>query len=437
MRHRRSIRLVAVIVAVTALVASVIALVVAPAAGAIRPERAPAAHVAYDGWTSHHDFATGQFDGSRPAPDGDGAITVGRPVGTRSYTDPFDPSATPVSFDYATWTSPVHPTGFGLTELVSSWTADTPHGTWVQVEMRGTTASGPATKWYVMGRWTSQMPAAGTDIHRTSVPGQGDADGTVSIDTFFAADGVALDSYQLRVTLYRKHGTSARPTVRSVGVIASALPDDKTVPAGPLGGAEGITLDVPQYSQEIHHGQYPDFDGGGEAWCSPTSTEMVTEYWGHHPNPADLSGIPYADPGVDFAAMHTFDWNYDGAGNWPFNVAYAASYGLEGEVVQLRSLTDAEQYVKHGIPLVVSVAFKSNELDGAGYSTDGHLMVIRGFTATGDVVVNDPASHLIQDDSAVETVYKRQQFADVWLPSSRSGGTAYVIHPAGVPLPQV
>ena len=58
-------------------------------------------------------------------------------------------------------------------------------------------------------------------------------------------------------------------------------------------------------------------------------------------------------------------------------------------------------------------------------------MVIRGFTATGDVIVNDPASRLIASDAAVENVFDRQQFADVWLPSSRSGGIAYVIHPGG------
>ena len=88
--------------------------------------------------------------------------------------------------------------------------------------------------------------------------------------------------------------------------------------------------------------------------------------------------------------MHTFDWHYSGAGNWPFNIGYAGSFGLEGEVVQLRSLTEAEQFIKPGIPLVVSVSFKKNELDNAGYGTNGHLMVIRGFTQSGDVIVNDP-----------------------------------------------
>ena len=392
--------------------------------------------ISYHGWTTAADFASGTFDGAQPTAVGDGAITFGAAAGTFDYDDPFDSTTQTTSYDYDTWTSPVFTPTFALTELVSSWTADTPSGTWVQVEMQGTTTAATTTKWYVMGRWTSQMPSETSgDIHRTSLGGQGDADGTIAIDTFFAAKGVALASYQLRVTLYRRHGSSAAPTVRSVGAVASALPDDKSVPAGPLGGAEGVVLAVPEYSQEVHQGEYPDFDGGGEAWCSPTSTEMVVEYWGATPSASELSGIPYADPSVDYAAMHTFDWHYSGAGNWPFNIGYAGSLGLEGEVVQLRSLTEAEQFIEHGIPLVVSVAFKKSELDNAGYSTNGHLMVIRGFTPSGDVIVNDPASRLIASDAAVKNVFDRQQFADVWLPTSRSGGVAYVIHPAGTPLP--
>jgi len=42
---------------------------------------------------------------------------------------------------------------------------------------------------------------------------------------------------------------------------------------------------------------------------------------------------------------------------------------------------------------------------------------------------------MIPSNDAVENIFDRQQFADVWLPTSRSGGIAYVIHPAGVPLP--
>lgn len=205
--------------------------------------------------------------------------------------------------------------------------------------------------------------------------------------------------------------------------------------ARPPGGAEGTELAVPHYSQNVHSGQYPQYDGGGEAWCSPTSTAMVTDYWGEHPSPADVAWVDssYADPNVDVAARGTFDYTYDGTGNWPFNVAYAAHYGLVGEVTQLRSLAEIEKFIKVGIPVITSVSFSSSELDGAGYSTSGHLMVIVGFTKAGDVIANDPASH---SDSVVRHVYKRAQFENVWLPSTRSDGIVYLIHPAGWPMPR-
>ena len=129
-----------------------------------------------------------------------------------------------------------------------------------------------------------------------------------------------------------------------------------------------------------------------------------------------------------------FDYTYDGAGNWPFNTAYAATRGtLRGFVTRLRSLAEAEQFIAAGIPLVVSVSFKKEKLTGAGYGTNGHLMVIRGFTADGDVIANDPASHLIPNNNAVRVVYAREEFENVWVP--HSGGIVYVIAPAGHPLP--
>lgn len=105
------------------------------------------------------------------------------------------------------------------------------------------------------------------------MPSQGDADGSIAVDTFFAAKAVTLCHYQLRLTLYRPPGSSAVPDVREIGAVASALPRDKKVATSPLGGAEGIELAVSRYSQDVHTGQQPQYDGGGEAWCSPTSTE--------------------------------------------------------------------------------------------------------------------------------------------------------------------
>src|SRR5205807_7928994 len=134
---------------------------------------------------------------------------------------------------------------------------------------------------------------------------------------------------------------------------------------------------------------------------------------------------------VDLAARATFDYHYQGAGNWPFNTAYAASYGLEAEVTQLRSLNEAEQFIKAGIPLVASLAFEPNKLTGFLFrGTNGHLLTIIGFTAQGDVISNDPAS---SSDSVVRHVYDRTEFERAWLTST--GGIVYVIHPTSVQLP--
>src|SRR5437867_4203382 len=102
-------------------------------------------------------------------------------------------------------------------ELVASWNAATPEGTWIKTELQAT-RSGRTTKWYTLGIWAS---GDGT-IHRTSVPAQGDADGFVAIDTFIRSSTAApLTSYQLRVTLYRADEVrgSPTPTVRFVGAM--------------------------------------------------------------------------------------------------------------------------------------------------------------------------------------------------------------------------
>ena len=135
---------------------------------------------------------------------------------------------------------------------------------------------------------------------------------------------------------------------------------------------------------------------------------------------------PHQDPWVDFTAREVYDYHYNGAGNWPFNAAYAASRGLVGDVTALHNLREAEPFVKAGIPLVASVAWHSNKLDGGIKSTNGHLLVIEGFSADGTkVLVNDPAS---PDDSTVLHRYDREQFERAWIPAS--GGIVYVIRPA-------
>ncbi|WP_086765000.1 peptidase C39 family protein [Streptomyces bobili] len=399
------------------------------------PGAAPARPVDHHAWTTYTDWRAGTATGTRAVAGARPGLVLATPAGTSDYTDPH--TGTTAAWEYATWTSPVHRLAVPATEAIASWNASTPAGTWLQIELKAAYSDGTSTPWYVMGRWA----AGDQDIKRTSVDDQTDGRSTVWTDTLAvddAATGLRLTSYRLRLTLYRRPGTKLTPTVWRVGAMGSDVPDRFTVPASVPGLAQELV--VPRYSQEIHAGQYPEYDNGGEAWCSPTSSQMIIEYWGGRLTPAQLSWVDsaYADPQVCHAARYTFDHQYKGCGNWPFNAAYAATFkDLQGVVTRLTSLTDVETLIAAGIPAITSQSFLKEELTGAGYGTSGHLMTVIGFTAEGDVIANDPAS---PSDQAVRRVYRRREFENIWLRTKRynasgkvasgTGGVCYLYFPA-------
>lgn len=406
-------------------------------------------HISFRTWEGVDGFTTGAAAGTGVA---EGRLVIVAAAETIEHTDPHN--GTVRTYEAATWTSPVWAPGgeanerveanertetsarTGVTEVIASWNAITPPGTWVEVSVRGTTSTGRRTKWYVLARWCAGDSEA--DLRRSTVSQQGDADADANADILRTRAGTTLTDLQLQLRLCRPTGSTTTPRVSLVAACASALPKDPTVPLSRGSGAIGTVLDVPAYSQMVHTGHYPEWNGGGEAWCSPTSTAMVLDHFGLGPSTTATDWVDLPDenrPQVDHAARSVFDHSFGGAGNWAFNTAYAGACGARAYVTRLRSLVEAESFIAAGIPLVCSVSFTKDELDGAGYDTLGHLLVLVGFDAAGDVVVNDPASHDLADDTAVRVTYRRDQFENIWVP--RSGGTVYVITPPGHTLPRV
>ncbi|KAB8162647.1 peptidase C39 family protein [Streptomyces sp. 3MP-14] len=426
---------VAAVGTATALSAAPTALAAGRSAGRGRP-RADST-IEYHAWTTAGDWRAGTGDGVAVVAGARPGVRIDAPAGTVDYTDPH--LGTTATYEYATWVSPSHAPATPGGELIASWNADTPAGTFVRIEVRADYSDGTQTPWYTLGIWAS----GDEDIHRTSVDGQEDGKSTVWTDTLAIDDtetGPRFVAYQLRLTLHRAAGGDATPTVWRIGAMTSDVPARFEVPASSPGVASGIELDVPTYSQNIHVGRYPEYDNGGEAWCSPTSSQMIIESWGRAPTPEDLAWVnpDYDDPQVCHAARFTFDYQYDGCGNWPFNAAYAATYpDLEGIVTRIASLDEAEELIAAGIPLITSQSFYEAELDGAGYGTSGHLMTVVGFTEDGDIIANDPAS---TDNSTVRRVYPRRQFENIWLRTQRydengavrsgTGGVCYLYFPA-------
>jgi hypothetical protein len=295
------------------------------------------------------------------------------------------------------WTTPWCEPGFAFEDLVASWSAVTPRDTWLEVSAQ---ARDDAT-WHTLGHWTSGPGAR----RRTSVAG----DPEVDIDVWRPRNGTS--AYRLRL---RFHGSNAgRARVNALGAVVSAGPARATT-STPL-RSKARVLDVPRLSQMT----YADV-GGGE-WCSPTAVSMVLAHAGALPPATD---VPAAAAEVVDAAF--------GAGNWSFNTAWAAGLAGNAFVTRLRDLRDAERFIDAGVALVASVAYPSGSLRGAPtHGTEGHLIVIRGFTATGDVVTNDPGA---PTDRSVRRTYDRGQLERAWLQGS--GGLVYVIHRDDQALPR-
>ena len=401
-----------------------------PASLATTAEAAvPARRIVVTQWDSDEQLAEGRARGVRIVD------------GTLKLTDPV---ATSGDYELGTWQSPWVRPGYDFTELVPSWEGSTPGASFVEIEVRGRNGD-RRSSWDTIANWSLDDRE---HTRRSSSDSQGDDLGRTAYDTWLTSGAGA---WQLRVTLHRRTGGKARPSIDAVGAMASVLPNASSVSTSRAGAgstaALGEVLSVPSYSQMVHRGTYPQYDGGGEAWCSPTSLTMVLDYYDALPAPRRYRWVKrdYPDRVVAHHARMTYDAAFGGTGNWSFNTAYAGSRVGSGEggafVTRLRSLREAERFIAAGIPLVASIAFSSGQLSGAPISsTNGHLLVIVGFQSDGDVVVNDPAA---SSRSGVRRVYDRGQFEDAWLKryasgtSMRgSGGLVYVVHDDAHPLPQ-
>lgn len=306
--------------------------------------------------------------------------------------------------------------------LLPSWNVSRmPAGTKLRIHVRVASKT-KVSSWKTVADWRYALSGG----KRTTYGKQADALAWLNTDTIRSSSGKTFDRWQIQVKAYRPKTSVASPVVQSVTGVASTYVT-KTAATSKTTMSRTIDLKVPAYSQMIHRGHFPQYGGGGEAWCSPTSTSMVLRYWGLGPTARQTSWAKGADRQVDHAARFSYDSAYRGTGTWPFNTAYASLFRTDAVVHRLVNLRAAEAYVKKGVPVVASVAFGRGQLTGSPISsTPGHLMVIRGFTASGDVIVNDPAG---RTNSQVRRVYQRAQFERAWLQGS--GGVVYVIAPRG------
>jgi len=296
--------------------------------------------------------------------------------------------------------------GIPFREMIASWNVEPAGTASLKVEVR---AHGDAleTKWYTMAQWTVD----GKVGPRGSVNGQADLNGTVDTDTLsLHRDAKSID---VRVTLNTvADGPLAQLKLLTFSFSSrGALPIQDAVPSP----AWGKVIDVPQRAQ----GNYPN----GGVLCSATSMSMVL--W-HYSN---LLGKPEMNKDVPEVEEHVWDPVYKGAGNWPFNTAYAGSFpGMRSYVARFGSTHDLETWIDAGFPVICSVSFDLLRGLPLSPTESGHLVVLVGFAKDGDLVINDPAFK-----NQVRRVYKRSDFEKAWNYSKR---TVYLVYPENANIPK-
>jgi hypothetical protein len=304
--------------------------------------------------------------------------------------------------------SPEIKSGIPWNELIVSWNAESPPGTFLKIEARAISAA-HATKFYEIADWSLDNQA----FPRTSVRNQKDADGSVHTDTLALTH--PADAVQIRVTLGGPGG--ARPTLKFLGASFSNT-QVPTAALRPNQAAWGKVVSTPERSQ---HG-YPNASG----WCSPTSLSMDLARW------SEVLNRPEMKLTVPQVAADVFDASYDGTGNWAFNAAFAGSFrGMRSYVTRFDDLAEVEDWIAAGIPVILSARWDwlrpGRPLDAAG-----HLIVCIGFTENGDVIVNDPAAHLDRGQT-VRQIYKREDVLHSW---SHSHHAVYLVYPATAKIPE-
>jgi hypothetical protein len=300
----------------------------------------------------------------------------------------------------ASWVSAPVRAEFPFTEVIPSWNAAVPveAGIAVALRVRSEERGEDWSPWLYFGGWGRET-AKDEKVVRCDR-------GIVHVDTLML-DRPA-DALQVRLDLASyAFEAAAEPVVRRITVSYSGVVADEAARARlalhpKIEGEWARRLEVPYRTQ----GDTPK-PLRGET-CSPTSVSMVLEYWG------------YNRPTVE-NALAIYDAEHEMFGNWNRAVQRAGELGLDAWVARFRDWDAVKAQIAHGRPVIAAVQFKKGEFPSAAISsTNGHLIVIRGFTPAGDAIVNDPANR----EKGNGAVYPAADLAKAWF---SHGGVGYVI----------
>ena len=295
---------------------------------------------------------------------------------------------------------------FAFNELIPSWNGHAPAGTGFKVWMRAGNRGEALTPWFEAGTW-GVVPDEST-TRMVQFP-----HGVYNIDHLVLNRPATI--VEVRVDLVRSRADVASPQLSMLALsftnslgdreLANRRQKESSGFGIKLPGKKAITHDVPFRSQVVPT----------SAWigriCSPASVSMCTAYFKSTMTTEQMARLLY-DPISDLFGV------------WHRSIMGAAEAGVRGYITRFRSWDAVRAELARGSVLCISIRVKKGELKAPPRvyqrrGTEGHLIVLKGLTIDGKVIVHDSASK----DYGPNSVFLQEDLAKAWFDK---GGVTYV-----------
>jgi len=130
-----------------------------------------------------------------------------------------------------------------------------------------------------------------------------------------------------------------------------------------------------------------------QAYCGPTSFQMVMSYYGINKS-RDYWGltVPGTTQQVRSGSRGQM-YVYNAGAVYPPMVAMAKAHGMsKSQIRNNLTIAGLKELVAQGRPQIVRIDGTIRYSDGYSRTTPGHVIVVTGVTAAGNVIVQDPAT---------------------------------------------
>ncbi len=265
-----------------------------------------------------------------------------------------------------------------------SWNGSvTYNSTGFKVEMRFPYSNG-WSPWLTVGYWKNYIWSS---YGNTSFAG-----GSVDID--YVKLNYYTNKWQFKVTFTRFNTNQSSPKIHKLSFFVS---DSRT-----SANISQIVADNPPQifiptNFIYQYGVDPTIGG---SICSPTTVAMILASYGIQVDPYQF-------------ALTTKDPYFNIFGVWPRVVQHAAEYGLDGAVTRYRTWSETYEVLANGGRIGMSL--------GSPLYPNGHLVMLAGFTSTGNPIVHDPAK-----SNGYSFQHNKTSLSQSWF---SKGGIAYTFYP--------